>query len=171
MRLLVSIIAAIACACPASAQQDPGKTQLGLVRVDVYFATDGDPTAAGADTSPVLAATTERLRKEQRLRFKHYLLLGSDTQPLYRSYENWAEPLKPSDEVMVRFEAQSEPTAQKAVLDLELWLGRKKTIKADARLEGDKPLYVLGPEWRHGRLIISISLAHKSDSVIPHTND
>ncbi len=47
-----------------------------------------------------------RLRKEERLRFKHYRLLGQDTQALLRSYESWAQPLKPSDEVLVRFEAK-----------------------------------------------------------------
>jgi hypothetical protein len=45
------------------------------------------------------------------------------------------------------------------VLDLELWLSRKKIIKADARLEADRPLYLLGPEWRGGRLIIAVALA------------
>jgi hypothetical protein len=101
-----------------------------------------------------------RLASEERLRFKHYRLLGQDTQPLLRSYESWAEPLKPSDEVMVRFEAQGRPTKQSAVLDLELWLSRKKILKADARLAGDKPLFVLGPEWRGGRLIIAVALAN-----------
>jgi hypothetical protein len=99
------------------------------------------------------------LHREKRLRFKHYRLLGGDTQPLLRSYESWAEPLKPSDEVMVRFEAQGRPTRHTALLDLELWLGRKKILKADARLEGDRPLFVLGPEWRGGRLIIAVALA------------
>ena len=62
---------------------------------------------------------------------------------------------------MVRFEAQGTPTKQTAILDLELWLGRKKTVKTDARLEGDRPLFVLGPQWRGGRLIIAVALAQK----------
>jgi hypothetical protein len=61
--------------------------------------------------------------------------------------------------VLVRFEAQGRPTKKSAVLDLELWLGRKKIVKTDARLEGDRPLFVLGPEWRGGRLIIAVALA------------
>jgi hypothetical protein len=44
-------------------------------------------------------------------------------------------------------------------LDLELWLSRKKILKMDARLEGNRPLFVLGPEWRGGRLIIGVALA------------
>lgn len=143
----------------AAAVEDPGREKLGLVRVTVYFATDGDPKAAGAKAQQVEASVVERIRREERLRFKHYRLLGRDTQPLLRSYESWAEPLKPSDEVMVRFEAQGLPEANSAVLDLELWLARKKIVKTDARLENGKPLLMLGPEWRGGRLIIVVALA------------
>jgi hypothetical protein len=141
------------------AVEDPGREKIGLVRVTVYHATDGDPLAAGDKALPVAAEVEERLRREERLRFKHYRMLGRDIQPLLRSYESWAEPLKPSDEVMVRFEAQGLPCKKSVVLDLELWLGRKKIIKTDTRLEGDKPLFMLGPEWRGGRLIIAVALA------------
>jgi hypothetical protein len=143
----------------AQALEDPGKAKIGRVCVTVYHATDGDPKAAGPKAVPVSTETSGRLRKEERLRFKSYRLLGQDIQPLLRSYESWAQPLKPSDEIMVKFEAQGRPTKQSAILDLELWLGRKKTIKTDARLEGDKPLFVLGPEWRGGHLIIAVALA------------
>jgi hypothetical protein len=148
----------------APGQEDPGKSKVGLVTVTVYHATDGDPNVAGAKTKSVPQEITDRLRKEQRLRFKNYRLLGQDSQPLLRSYESWAQPLKPSDEVMVRFEAQGRPSPQAAILDLELWLGRQKTIKTDARLEGGRPLFVLGPEWRGGRLIIAVALAQEKKS-------
>jgi hypothetical protein len=155
----ISILVGWSMISAASGLEDPGKNRIGLVSVKVYHATDGDPDAAGQKATEIPAATAERLRREERLRFKSYRLLGSDVQPLLRSYESWAQPLKPSDEVMVRFEAQGVPTSQVALLDLELWLGRKKTVKTNARLEGDRPLFVLGPEWRGGRLIIAVALA------------
>jgi hypothetical protein len=143
----------------ALALEDPGKAKIGRVSVTVYHATNGDPKAAGAKATDVSKETADRLRREERLRFRSYKLLGTDIEPLLRSYESWAQPLKPSDEVMVRFEAQGQPTKKMAILALELWLGRKKTVKTDARLEGNRPLYVLGPEWRGGRLIIAVALA------------
>lgn len=154
-----------ALAAAAFAVEDPGKEKIGQVRVTVYYATDGDPKAAGDKALQVDSSVVERLRREERLRFKHYRMLGRDTQPLLRSYESWAEPLKPSDEVLVRFEAQGLPQKNSAVLDLELWLGLKKIVKTDTRLEGGKPLLMLGPEWRGGRLIIAVALAkdEKSD--------
>ncbi|MEX1049419.1 MAG: hypothetical protein WED15_07820 [Akkermansiaceae bacterium] len=142
----------------AYAEDDPGKAKIGKVNVTVYHATNGDPQVAGARAGAVDNQTITRLRSDERLNFKEYRLLGQDTQPLLRSYENWAQPLKPSDEVLVRFEARSKPTKKSTILDVELWLGRKKILKMDARLEGNRPLFILGPEWRGGRLIIGVSL-------------
>ena len=124
--------------------EDPGRTRIAELRVTVYH------------------ATSSRFSSEERLRFKHYRQIGRDASPLLRSYESWSQPLKPSDEVMLRVEAQGQPTKKSAQLDLELWLSRKKILKMDAKLEDTKPLYVLGPEWRDGRLIIAISLAPNS---------
>jgi hypothetical protein len=140
-------------------QEDPGKAMMGRVGVTVYFATDGDPEVAGPKRAELSKETELRLRGEERLRFTHYRILGQDVQPLLRSYESWAQPLKPSDEVMIRFEARSRPTKLATGLDLELWLSRKKVLKTDARLEGNHPLFVLGPVWRGGRLIIAVGLA------------
>ncbi len=146
--------------CPA--QEDPGRARIGAVTVTVYHATNGDPEAAGKRAKSVPGDVAERLGREERLRFKHYSRLGEDTQPLFRSYENWAQPLKPSDEILVRFEAQGASGKKSAMLALELWLARKKIVKSVARLEGDRPLYVLGPEWRGGRLIIAVALAQQT---------
>lgn len=149
----------LAVASSASGQEDPGRARIAGVTVTVFHATDGDPGAAGARAKSVPAEVAARLGREQRLRFKHYSRLGEETQPLLRSYESWSQPLKPSDEILVRFEAQGRPAKQTAVIDLELWLARKKIIKTDAKLEAGRPLFVLGPEWRGGRLIIAIELA------------
>lgn len=158
LRLAVAVTLAAACG-PAFSQDDPGRTPIGRVSVTVYYATNGDPQVAGKKTVKVSQTTEKRLRSEERLRFTNYRLLGQDVQPLLRSYESWAQPLKPSDEVLVRFEARSRPTPESTALDLELWLSRKKVLKMDVRLQGDRPLFMLGPEWRGGRLIIGVALA------------
>lgn len=155
---LLAAFCGLACR-PAAALEDPGKSEIGRVSVSVYFATNGDPQAAGPRASNVSAKTLARLSREERLSFRHYRFLGQDIQPLLRSYESWAQPLKPADDIMVRFEAQGKSTQQAAVLDLELWISRQKTLKTDAKLMRQKPLYVLGPAWRGGRLIIGVALA------------
>ena len=156
---LAVVVVVSSLADKAFAQEDPGKAKVGEVVVTVYFATDGDPKVAGARAEEVAASTQERLQKESRLKFSHYRALGADKQAIFRSYENWAQPLKPSDEILVRFETRSQPAEDSISLDLELWLARKKILQTDALLKSGRPLYVLGPEWRGGRLIISVALA------------
>lgn len=143
----------------ALGQDDPGRTKIGKLEVTVYFATDSDPEAAGERAIEVPQETIERLQCEEHLKFAHYRALGADIQSIFRSYENWAQPLKPSDEILVRFENRNQPKANEISLDLELWLARKKILKTDAVLRQGVPLYVLGPEWRGGRLIIATALA------------
>lgn len=142
-----------------AAQDDPGKAAIGKINVKVYYGTNGDPSVVDPRFEAVDGEVEKKLRSAAQLDFKHYRLLGGDDQPLFRSYENWAQPLKPSDEILVRFEARSRPTVDSARLDLEIWISRKKILKTDALLEGKTPLFILGPEWRGGRLIIAVSLA------------
>lgn len=157
----VLAVMAMMAASPAVAQEDPGNAKIGQVRVSVYFATNGEPSAGNAKMTTVSEEVLKRLRGEEKLRFNEYRLLGQDTKPLTRSYDSWAQPLKPSEELWVRFEARTEPTKEVTGLDLELWISRKKILKTDAWLKGDRPLFVLGPEWRGGRLIIGVALAPK----------
>lgn len=156
--LLAALFLYIA-AYDSRAQDDPGRGRIGEVEVTVYFATDGDPGAAGKKAQEVSEATKLRLQREERLRFSHYRAMGADTQPVFRSYENWAQPLKPSDEILVRFDTSSQPREGYFSVDLELWLARKKILKTDVGFQPGRPLFVLGPEWRGGRLIVAVSLA------------
>ena len=151
--------AALATAVAAEEITDPGKETVARVTVNVLLATNGDATVAGERSRPVPATTESRLRAEKRLRFGHYRLLGDSHRRVYRSYENWSQPLAPSDEVLVRFEAQGKPRDKKQRLDIDLWLSRKKILKTNAVVGTDCPLFILGPEWRGGRLIIMLALA------------
>lgn len=141
------------------AQEDPGRTTLGSTRVTVYFGTNGDPDAAGERAEEISEATRYQLISQENLKYESYRAMGADTQPVFRSYENWAQPLKPSDEVLVRFETRKQPTAHEISLNLELWLARKKILKTDVMLVAGRPLFILGPDWRGGKLIVAVALA------------
>ena len=162
MKIIVpALMLAMAAAVPRVAAEplDPGKATIGQLDTSVLLGIDGDPAVAGKRAVEADAELAKRLRSEKRLKFSHYRLLGSDRRGVFRSYENWAQPLAPSDEVLVRFEAQSAPTGERLRLDLELWLSRKKILKTDAVVTGDHPIFILGPAWRGGRLIVVLGLA------------
>jgi hypothetical protein len=141
------------------AQEDPGRTKIGTLDVTVYYATNGDPSAAGEQRAEVSETVKNKLSATEELRFSHYRAMGAESKTIFRSYENWAQPLKPSDEILIRFETRMEPSETEVPLNVELWLSRKKILKTDISLKSGHPLYVLGPEWRGGRLIIAIGLA------------
>ncbi len=138
---------------------DPGRDEIANVKVRVYHATNGNPEVAGDKAVEVSKETARWLASKERLKFEHYRLLGSDFKPLYRSYENWAQPISGSDEILCRFEVASRLSNESVRIDLELWLSRKKILKSGVVLKAGKPVLVLGPEWRGGRMIVSVELA------------
>ncbi|MEP4078275.1 hypothetical protein [Haloferula sp.] len=142
---------------------DPGRDEIANVRVLVYHATDGDPAVAGEKAAEVSEETAKWLASKEELKFEHYRLLGSDAKPLFRSYENWAQPIEGSDEILCRFEVASRLSKDSVRIDLELWLSRKKILKSGVALTSGKPVLVLGPEWRGGRMIVAVELAPAAD--------
>lgn len=155
-RYLISFVCAIFCSIfPLHAER--GRDIIGTVTVTLIHACN-DANIEGLAKFKVLdAATQQRLVKDPHLKFAHYRILGADTKPLFRSFENWAQPMSCTDDILVRFEAQARPSKELTRLDLELWLSHKKILKTGAALTENSPVYVLGPEWRQGRMILIIS--------------
>lgn len=153
--LMVSLLALAA----GPLRADWGRDVIGQVTVTLVHASNEE--VASVQSYPALRkGVSGRLQKDPHLRFRHYRQLGVDQKPLYRSFENWAQPMKGSDDLLVRFEAQARPSRELTRLDLELWMSRKKILKTGAALTEKSPLYVLGPEWRQGRVILIVSLKH-----------
>ena len=137
---------------------DKGKEIVGKVKATLYIGTDAEPSTLGGNLSAVEQATVKRLSSIKQMNFKHYRKLGADFQPVFRSYENWLTPLKPSEEILLSFESRGSSAQGGLRLDLELWQHRRKVMKSDPVLHVGKPLLILGPKWRGGTLIIAIEL-------------
>lgn len=152
---------AICCCQLATADDtrtDKGKETVGKVKATLYIGTDANPASLGDKVSPVAATTVKRLQRIPKMRFKHYRKLGDDTQAVFRSYENWLAPLKPSEEILLSYESRGFSPSHGLKLDLELWQHRRKVMKSDPVLHTGKPLLILGPKWRGGTLIIAVEL-------------
>jgi len=137
---------------------DAGKEKIGKIRATVYYGTDGAVKELGKNATAVPEALSKKLTGIEKMRFKNYRKLGSDSQPVLRSYENWVSPLKPSEEIMLSFESRGVTNSTGLRLDLELWQHKRKVMKSDPVLYQNRPLYILGPKWRDGRLIIAVEL-------------
>ena len=157
LRYLAFLILILAPGGPALAER--GRDIIGTVTVTLVHACDVQSDESLTKFKRLDEATAQRLVKDPRLKFEHYRILGSDTKPLFRSYENWAKPIACSDDILVRFEAQARPSKELTRLDMELWISHKKILKTGAALTQENPMYVLGPEWRQGRMIVIIALS------------
>ncbi|MGB0775846.1 MAG: hypothetical protein ACPGUY_08365, partial [Akkermansiaceae bacterium] len=112
----------------------------------------------GKNAKAVDAAIAKQMKSIKKMNFTHYRQLGADKQPIFRSYENWLTPLKPSEEILLSFESNGRYHNNGMKLDLELWLRGRKVMKSDPVLRKGKPLYILGPKWRGGQIIIAVNL-------------
>ena len=156
--IAITFFSALWFSVPAVMAQDSGKEKVGSLKATLYIGTDGEVAKIGDKVTAVSAAVEKQLRSIDKMRFKHYRKLGSDVQPVFRSYENWLSPLKPSEEILLSFESSGRSKDGGMRLDLELWQHKRKVMKSDPVLLKGRPLLILGPKWRGGTLIIAVEL-------------
>jgi len=137
---------------------DIGQESIGKLRVRLIYGTDGDVTKACKPLTTPNAEQLAGLSKLSKIKFKHYRNLGEDIQPILRSYENWAKPLSGSKEILLSFQPRGEAVDGALILDVEFWQSHKKILKGGIQLERAKPLYIQGPDWRGGKVIVVVEL-------------
>jgi len=138
---------------------DPGKDDIGKLKVSLYLGSNKMDADAGPRAREASDTIVRSLRKNPKMVFKRYFILGSDTSSVLRSYENWATPMKPSEVIMLSFEPVGKTKDETIKLALDLWQSKRKIMKSVATsLTVGKPLFIRGPQWRGGYLIIGIEL-------------
>ena len=157
MITLRAFLISLLCSLPGvlALHADPGKEAIGQVKVSLYHGSNSD-LPSGGEALPV--AVAKELQKAPTLKFTNYSLIGTDTQDVLRSYEMWARPSRTDDQFMVSFEPLGRRVKNDLRLDLELWWQKKKILKTDPLLRVGQPLYIRGPKWRKGHLIIAVEL-------------
>lgn len=154
MRLILSFLFTV---LPIFA--DAGTEEIGKIKVVLYLGGDDLGEDAAVVAKKVDASQMKRLSAVKAFNFKNYYILGKDTASVLRSYENWASPLKPSEAILVSFETVGRPSGNSVKLDIDLWQNKKKIMKSAAtELQVGKPLYIRGPKWKKGYLILEIEV-------------
>lgn len=138
--------------------QDSGKDSIARLRTILLFGTHEALEEVVPEAKAAAKAHSVRVQLIEELNFSNYALLGSDTKPVLRSYTNWASPMKGRDDILLSFEPHSVADSDGLKLDLELWQGKRKVMKSTQPLKNGKWLYIAGPQWRGGRLIVGIEL-------------
>lgn len=138
--------------------QDPGKEPVARLHTVLLFGTNHDLAKVVPEAQVAEKDHAVRMQLLKDLNFNSYGIIGSDTEPVLRSYTNWASPMKGSDEILLSFEPNSAARDDSLKLDLELWQEKRKVMKTTQPLKNGKWLYIAGPQWRGGRLIVGIEL-------------
>ncbi|MGC6425379.1 MAG: hypothetical protein ACON5H_00090 [Akkermansiaceae bacterium] len=138
--------------------QDPGKEKIGSLSVEMIYATDGGLEKIGSHGKELAKGDVNAIRKIKKLSFKNYRSMGVEVPQILRSYESWATPMRPSKEMLISFEPLSREGANKLQMVLEYWQSKRKLFSTNPVLVKGKPLYLLGPEWRGGKVILKLKL-------------
>jgi hypothetical protein len=149
---------------PSLWAQDPGMKSIGSMSVQLLFATNNDPAVAGGIAKEIPDAEIKKLRGIEGFKFEHYRLMGVDTPDILKGYESWATPLRPSKEILVSFQPIRKSGDKKLQMVLEYWQSKRKIFSVNPTLSTGKTLYLLGPEWRKGRLILTVKIEKLKES-------
>lgn len=137
---------------------DPGKEKIGSLQVEMVFGTNGDLARLEGRGKELAADQLKVIAEVKELTFKEYRSLGVENPDILRSYESWATPLRPSKEMLISFEPLSRVGDDRIKMVLEYWQAKRKLFQMTPTLIKGKPIYLLGPEWRGGRLILKVEL-------------
>jgi len=136
---------------------DPAAKVIGQLKGTMIYATNS--TNEKNSTAKKLDGELRKvINKHEKLDFKEYLKLGTDTQSVFRSYENWLKPIKGSDQVMLSFEPKAE-TKDGYKFDINFWQNKRKVFTTQANLTPDTPLLITGPDWRGGKIVFALELS------------
>ncbi len=138
--------------------QDAGKDAVGELKVSLFFGTNGDVSQAGEEQHELSAPKLAELKSLKTIKFSKYRLLGEDQQSILRSYINWANPMNDSKEILLSFQPIEKATADELKIDLEFWQSHAKIMKSGPTLKIGKPLFIQGPAWRGGYIVIAVEL-------------
>jgi hypothetical protein len=146
-----------------SAQTDESKNQttneiMAQLRVTIFLGTHEATYSHNCNLKEVSSEELSRLNNQQHFNFKYYKKLGEDTQPIYKNKENHAKPLCYCEEIMIQFEPISPWHNQQINIDLELWIHKQKVLKAITPMKREHCVFLQGPKWRKGTIIIEVSV-------------
>ncbi|MEN8694863.1 MAG: hypothetical protein ACN4GG_06805 [Akkermansiaceae bacterium] len=138
--------------------EDPGKEQIGSLSVEMIYATDGGLEKIANHGNPLLKKDEKAIREIKKLTFKNYRSMGVEVSKILRSYESWATPMRPSKEMLISFEPLNREGPNELQMVLEYWQAKRKLFRTNPVLVKGKPLYLLGPDWRGGKVILKLKL-------------
>ncbi len=151
-RSYLALIGALAIPAAASDTKPPQTIAWG----GLIYAGPTDTDVEGVPTAHIPKSFTPlQTRLKKVFPAERYTLIAQHTEQIFKDYESWVAPGK---ELFLKIDSRGPTPSGGTLIDLQVWSGEKVLVKTDATLHPDRPLIVVGPAWRRGRLLVAVSL-------------
>ena len=114
---------------------------------------DSEPVNPGTDAT-TFEKMVPRLGKAFPA-FQKFELLGEHRQSLFKQYETWVVP---SRDLFLKIDSKGPAEGGGMKLHLQVWRDDEVILKTDPVLMPGRPLFIGGPNWRDGKLVIVVAL-------------
>lgn len=134
---------------------DTGKLEADAkVWSGLYYAGPEDETK-GVVPEGRAAKLVERMKKVEQLQFPTYRLIGAVSEDVLKEYESW---VLPSEVFFIKLDSLGRDEEGALNATLNIWQQKNVLLKASMKLRKGRPMFVRGPKWGEGYIVIALLL-------------
>jgi len=100
-------------------------------------------------------ADVERMKKVEKLQFPTYRLIGAVSEDVLKEYESW---VLPSEVFFIKLDSLGRDEEGALNATLNIWQQKNVLLKASMKLRKGRPMFVRGPKWGEGYIVIALLL-------------
>lgn len=120
----------------------------------LYYAGPEDVTK-GIVPEGRAAQLVERMKKVEKLQFPTYRLIGAVSEDVLKEYESW---VLPSEVFFIKLDSLGRDEEGALNATLNIWQQKNVLLKASMKLRKGRPMFVRGPKWGEGYIVIALLL-------------
>ncbi len=120
----------------------------------LYYAGPED-TTKGIEPEGRAAKLVERMKKVEQLQFPTYRLIGAVSEDVLKEYESW---VLPSEVFFIKLDSLGRDDEGALNATLNIWQQKSVLLKASMKLRKGRPMFVRGPKWGEGYIVIALLL-------------
>lgn len=120
----------------------------------LYYAGPEDETK-GVVPEGRAAKLVERMKRVEQLQFSAYRLIGAVSEDVLKEYESW---VLPSEVFFIKLDSLGRDEEGALNATLNIWQQKSVLLKASMKLRKGRPMFVRGPKWGEGYIVIALLL-------------
>ena len=138
----------------STADAEPEMETDARVWSGLYYAGKDDATKGDVPAGRA-AELVERMKKVEGLEFPSYRLIGAVTEDVLKEYESW---VLPSEVFLIKLDSLGRDDDGTLRATLNVWQRKSVLLKASLKLRKGRPIFIRGPQWGEGYIVIALLL-------------